>query len=263
MTSMKVNHFSKVLSMNMDCNVFMPDGLNDDEELKVMWLCHGGSGDENEWMYFSNALRLVDDYHIAIVMVNVNDSCYVDMAMGKKYGTYVGDELPKLIHSMFKRLSGRREDNYICGLSNGGYGCFLIGIKYREKFSAIGAFSAGDKADVIVKPHKGITPRIRMFGADNIVDTDYSMKYVAGKAAKEYMADPDNAVPLPRIYHACGEFDPWIDLNLLVKEYMTELDCKAYDYTYHEAPGCGHEWSFWEIELLNFVKYLGLEKYKE
>lgn len=261
MTSMKLNHFSRELGFNMDCNLLLPENVSDSEHLKVLWLCHGGSGDENQWLYYSSAIaQVVEDYHIGIVIVNANDSCFVDMPYWKQYGSYIGSELPQIIWSMFKCLSDKREDNYICGLSNGGYGCFITGLKYRENFSAIGAFSAGDKADSKPKPYKEGTmnPRVRMFGKEDISETEYSMKYLAKAVAGEYEKGDSN---IPRIYHACGSLDPWLDLNILVKECMEEIACPAYDYTYHQVDGLGHEWSFWDIEIIKFLEYVGIEKY--
>lgn len=253
MTSMKINHFSNVLSMNMDCRLLLPDSSGADEKLKVLWLCHGGSGDENEWLYYSTVASIPDEYHIAVVIVNANDSCFVDMPFGKNYGTYIGSELPDIMHQMFKCLSEKREDNFISGLSNGGYGCFIVGLKNRDRFAAIGAFSAGDKADAKPKPFKEgyMNPRVRMFGQENICDTEYSIKYLARKTACE-----DG--PKPRVYHACGGLDPWLDLNLMVKECFEGINCTEYDYVYHQIEGLGHEWRFWDIEIRNFLDYIGI-----
>lgn len=236
--------------MNTDCRVLLPDDITEGEKLKVLWLCHGGSGDENEWLYYSTAADLPDAYHIALVMVNADDSCFVDMPYGKDYGTYVGRELSDILQGMFSCLSARREDNFISGLSNGGYGCFIVGLKNCDRFAAIGAFSAGDKADAKPKPYAPGTmnPRVRMFGQEDIHDTEYSMKYLAKKVAAQKGVKP-------RIYHACGSLDPWLDLNLMVKDYMEKLSCPDFDYQYHQAEGLGHEWKFWDMEIRNFLEY--------
>lgn len=253
MNSMKINHFSNVLSMNMDARVLLPDEISAWEKLKVLWLCHGGSGDENEWLYYSTIAQLPDEKHIAIVIVNANDSCFVDMPYGNKYGTYIGKELPEILQKMFKCLSADRNDNYISGLSNGGYGCFIVGLKNRERFAAIGAFSAGDKADAVTKPFREgtLNPRIRMFGSEDIHNTEYSMKYLARKVAGE------NG-PKPRIYHACGSLNPWLHMNLLVRDCMEEINCPEYNYVYHQVKGLGHEWKFWDMEIRNFIDYIGI-----
>lgn len=254
MTSMKINHKSEQLGMSSDCRVLLPDNIEKGEKLKVLWLCHGGSGDEDEWLFHSTIAELMKTTRIAMVLVNANDSCFVDMPYWKNYGTYVGRELPEILWEMFPCLSDRREDNYISGLSNGGYGCMIVGLKNRDYFGAIGAFSAGDKADAKPKPYVQGTmnPRVRMFGQEDISETEYSIKYLARKVAAE-----DG--PKPRVYHACGGLDPWLDLNLMVKECFEGLDCPEYDYMYHQIDDLGHEWKFWDVEIRNFLDYLGME----
>ena len=251
MISFKLNIFSNVLGMNNDCRVLLPDNVGPEEKLPVLWLCHGGSGDENEWMYYSTMPELPNKERIAAVIVNANDSCFTDMAYGLKYATYLGKELPEILYRMFPHFSQKREDNWISGLSNGGYGCLLLGLSYPERFGAIGAFSAGDKADAkFAHAEPGvITPRIRMFGQEDIKDTPYSIRYLARRVSEERELKP-------RIYHACGSEDPWLDLNLLVKETMEELNDPAFDYVYDQIDGLAHEWKFWDEEIRRFLKYL-------
>ncbi len=252
MISVKLNLFSNVLQMNSDVRVLFPDDISDNEKLKVLWLCHGGSGDENDWLYNSTVAEFPDKYHISVVMVDAEDSCYVDMAYGRKFTQFLGSELPEILYGMFKHLSCQRDDNYICGLSNGGYGCFIVGLTYPERYSAIGAFSAGDKADVRYQEGEceGMSSRIRMFGKTDIKDTKYSIRYLARELSKRECAKP-------RVYHACGGKDPWLDLNLLVKETFEELDDKAFDYEYDKIDDLGHEWKFWDIEVRKFIGYIG------
>ena len=251
MISIKLNLFSNVLSMNNDVRILMPDRIQEDELLKVLWLCHGGSGDENEWLYYSTAAKLADEKRIAIVMVNANDSCFTDMVYGLSYMTYIGKELPEILYTMFPHFSSRREDNWISGLSNGGYGCLLIGLSFPDRYGAIGAFSAGDKADSRYQPasEKEITPRIRMFGKENIRDDSrFSIRALARKVS-------ESQAVRPRIYHACGSRDPWLDLNLLVRKTFEEINDPEYDYVYDEIEGVGHEWPFWDEELRRFLAY--------
>ena len=129
MAVMRFSHMSKVMMTLSECNIVLPDefvrsmadGLYSGDRLKVLWLCHGGSSDHYEWLYHTGLVDIVNQYGLAAVAVNGNDSCFVDMPYGMKYGTYLGEELPALIHNTFPFLSDKREDNYICGLSNGGY----------------------------------------------------------------------------------------------------------------------------------------------
>lgn len=258
MAVIRFSHHSRVLSSLMECNIVLPDvvfeaagvnkGTPEAEKLKVLWLCHGGSGDQNEWLYHADLIELSNRYHIGIVLVNANDSCFVDMPYGLRYGTYLGEELPRIVRNTFSLFSSAREDNLISGLSNGGYGCFYLGLKYPENYAAIGAFSAGDKADAVPKPFQEgqMNPRVRMFGAVDIHHTEYSIKHLARELAKTERVKP-------KIYHACGGKDPWLSMNLLVKQCFEEIDNADYAYVYHQMDEYGHEWKFWEQELNNFL----------
>ena len=251
MISVKLNLFSNVLSMHNDCRVLIPDGLKNGEQIPVLWLCHGGSGDEHEWLYYSSIATIPDERKLAVVIVNANDSCFTDMAYGLRYASYIGNELPDILFQMFPHFSSERNDNYISGLSNGGYGCLLIGLTYPERFGAIGAFSAGDKADAVYAESESdrITPRIRMFGQNDIRNTPYSIRFLARKVSEE-------GTLKPKIYHACGSEDPWLNLNLLVKETMESLNDPSFAYEYDQIEGLGHEWSFWNEEIRRFLNYI-------
>ena len=251
MISCKLNLFSNTLSIHSDCRILLPDGCHRDTKIPVLWLCHGGNGDENEWLYHSSIAEISDEAGIAAVLVNAEDSCFVDMVYGKRFSAWIGEELPQILYRMFPVMSSAREDNYICGLSNGGYGSLLIGLSYPERFGAVGAFSAGDKADARYVPAKDgeITPRIRIYGQEDIRDTRYSIRALARSVSF-------NSSMKPLIYHACGQEDPWLDLNILFKDTMTELNDPAFCYVYEEMEGYGHEWKFWDTSLRRFLDYL-------
>ena len=85
--------------------------------------------------------------YLAVILVNANQSCFVNMAEGPRYADYVGKELPDIMRRLLPCLSTKREDNWISGFSNGGYGCLHVGLRNLETFGAIGAYGAGDKAD--------------------------------------------------------------------------------------------------------------------
>lgn len=51
-------------------------------------------------------------------------------------------------------------------------------------------------------------------------NTDYSITHLA-----EVLAASER--PKPRIYHACGGQDPWLDMNLIVRKCFEDLACPA------------------------------------
>mgnify|MGYP005787536835 FL=1 len=257
MAVMNINLFSMMLRHSTDVTVVIPDEIKDNEELACVWLYHGGSGDHTEWLYHTSLVDEVNSRHFAAVLPNVNESCFVDMNIGNRYEGYVARELPSAIWQMFRCISSKREKNYVSGYSNGGYGCLHTALKYPEKFSKVGAFSAGDKADAVFLndgTEKSVN-RIRLFGDGDLHKNDYGLTYLADRLIEK------NG-PKLEIYHACGGKDPWLDMNHIVRDYFLEHG-KYFDYTYDEIESLGHEWKFWEIELKRFLDYAGLKEIQD
>ncbi|WP_079910900.1 alpha/beta hydrolase family protein [Paenibacillus sp. 32352] len=258
MALIETHFFSEVLGMEMTVNVVLPQEkspYSGDGKLKVLWLLHGGSGDESAWLRMGNAERYAMEYGLALIVPGGLNSCFTDMAHGGRFLTYLTVELPRILRHMFPRLSEAREDNLISGFSNGGYGCLKAGLARPDVFGAIGAFSAGDKTDVafINDGSRKAKDRIHLFGDGNMRGTENDLQYLGREALKK-------DIPLPKVYHACGSLDPWLDLNEIVRDFFQGLEGNPYQYEYHQAEGYGHTWEFWEMELGRFLGWLGLEK---
>lgn len=257
MALIETHLYSEVLGMEMEVNVVLPQEklpYSGDGKLKVVWLLHGGSGDSTAWLRMSSVERYAVENGVAVIVPGVMQSCSTDMVHGGRFFTYLTDELPQVLRHMFPRLSASREDNYIAGFSNGGYGCLKAGLGRPDLYAAIGAFSAGDKSDIafVNDGSQRARDRIELFGEGSIVDTDNDLKHLGREALRK-------GSPLPRVYHACGSLDPWLDLNEIVRDFFLSLEGNPYHYCYHEAEGHGHTWEFWELELVRFFSWIGLE----
>ena len=251
MAVMDINVFSVMLRHGMDVTVVLPDDIDDEEQLKCVWLYHGGSGDNTEWLYHTALVDTVEKRHFAAVLPNVDESCFVNMNIGDKYESYVGKELFNIIMNMFPCLSDKRENNYVSGFSNGGYGCLHIALKYPEKYGTVGAFSAGDKADseFLNDGSEKSIRRIELYGDGDLHKTEYGITYQADRLIEQKSVKPE-------IYHACGELGPWIDMNHILRDYfMSHIE---YNYVYDEIEKIGHEWKFWREELKRFLVFTGL-----
>lgn len=255
MSVINADIFSESLNHNMEITVVLPDVINGEEQLKCLWLYHGGSGDHVDWLYHAPLVEYVNERHFAIVLPNVNESCFIDMNIGNKYGTYVAKELPSIIWNMFRCISDKREDNYVSGFSNGGYGCLHTALKYPEMYSIVGAFSAGDKADAefLNDGSEKSLNRIRLYGEGDLHKNEYGLTFLADKLINSGYTKNE----VPKIYHACGSLDPWLSMNHIVRDYFIEHN-KYFDYTYDEMENLGHEWKFWNEELIRFMDFAGL-----
>lgn len=257
MALIETHFFSEVLGMEMEVNVILPQEkqpYTGDGKLKVLWLLHGGSGDATAWQRMSGIERYALEYGIAVVIPGMMQSCGADMEHGGRFFTYLADELPGILRHLFPRLSGEREDNYISGFSNGGYGCFRAGLARPDRYAAIGALSAGDKTDVpfVNDGSPKAKERIMLFGDGPMRGTTNDLQHLAREGLKP-------GGPVPGVYHACGSLDPWLDLNVILKGFFEGLEGNPYAYVYHEAEGHGHTWEFWDMEILRFFDYLKLE----
>ena len=66
--------------------------------------------------------------------------CDSDLS-GDYYARFIGQELVEFTRATFNP-STRREDTYIAGLSMGGFGALVNGLRNMDTFSHIAAFSA-------------------------------------------------------------------------------------------------------------------------
>lgn len=257
MAVFKTNVFSMFLKQNMDVTIILPEGLKEGEKLKTIWLYHGSSGDHTGWLYHTKIVEYVKEYHFAVVLPNVHESCFVDMNIGRKYGSYVGKELVSTIQQMFPVMSAERKDNYVSGFSNGGYGCLHVALSNPDTFSVVGAFSAGDKADSDFANDGSAKSigRIRLFGSGDLNENAYGLKYLAQKLI-------DENLQRPIIYHACGSEDPWLDKNEILRDFFLAHG-EQFDYTYDQIEGAGHTWEFWEEEFVRFLHFLGMKGMEE
>ncbi len=263
MALVKVNFGSRVLGMDVTCDVILPQkatrliGMETAEReggTPVLWLLHGASDDETIWQRRTSIERYAAPLGLAVVMPGVQLSSYADMAHGGKYYTFVSKELPEVMHAFFG-FSMKREDNFIAGLSMGGAGCMKIGLANPEKYAAIGCMSAGitNRAPTKRRPKDARAAKRQemTYGNRNLVGTEEDPEY----QAKSIIAE---GKPIPRIYHTCGASDFLTERAHYTRDFFLSFEGNPFDYTYEEDPGA-HTWEYWDEHIQHFLKFIGLE----
>ncbi len=206
----------------------------------TLYLLHGKTDDAHTWLYRSNIERYALTRGLAVVMPDAGLSNYINMANGKNYFDFISDELPKLMNEMF-RLSFRREDTFVGGVSMGGYGALRCALLRSERYAgciAIGAMCDIEQ-QILSDCQKGDEPLWRGILGE---------KLTVPKSLDIYrlVADNRNFVNIcPKFYIACGKNDRYFDQNLRLKDVF---DQNRVDYTFEQA-GAGHDWSFWDIAI--------------
>jgi S-formylglutathione hydrolase FrmB len=157
----------------------------------------------------------------------------------KLHYDFVANELPQRIEEIFK-VSTKREDKYIAGLSMGGYGALKIALKETDIFCAAAGLSSA--ADIKTELFKGHLSGI-LNGKTNVIEDDDLYNLVKKK---------ENDVNKPRLYMWCGTEDFLYEDNIKFKEYMKNFN---YDFTYRESEG-NHSWEYWDTQIVEVIKWM-------
>jgi putative tributyrin esterase len=146
MAFIQCDFYSETLQLSTTMNVILPRQTRSQIEKgstrrhPTLLLLHGLSDDHTMWVRQTSIERYAAQYGLAVIMPAVQRSFYQDMAYGLKYWTFISEELPQLARSFFP-LSAKREDNFVAGLSMGGFGAFKLALNYPEKFAAAASLS--------------------------------------------------------------------------------------------------------------------------
>ncbi len=265
MALVQVNFISKMLSRTVTFNAIIPlDKISFGEEevveakpLKTLYLLHGAFGNYTDYLSGTRIQRWAEEHNLAVIMPSGENQFYVDKpSRGENYGAYVADELVEFTRKMFP-LSHKKEDTFIAGLSMGGYGALINGLKYHETFSRIGAFSPGLMIDDIASRSEllSVTGWSMDFydnafgGIDTIKNSDKDYYYLIDQLI-------ENKKEIPKIYLPIGKDDFLLES---VRGFKSFVDKREVPLTYIEDDG-GHEWDFWDKYVKNYLEWLPLEE---
>lgn len=242
MAWIQMNHYADTLGMHVRCNVLLPvkDYWKDDTRpYPVLWLLHGAFGNCDDWMRFTALERYAAEKGLMAVMPSGQNSSYMDMQHGGRYYTYITKELKEKVARMFP-ASTRREDNYLCGLSMGGWGSMMIGMANPRQYSAIGCLSAGIDFVEHILPDS------------LILDGKCPLYQDVRRNARRIAAGEE---PKVRVYMAMGAEDPLLKDARRARGFFEGFPEETFDFTYVEAPGT-HNWPFWEEQLKAYLNWL-------
>jgi S-formylglutathione hydrolase FrmB len=185
-------------------------------------------------------------------MPAVHRSFYTDMTNGYKYWTYVSEEVPARAREMFP-LSGKREENFVAGLSMGGYGAFKMALRHPDRFAAAASLSGA--LDVAGMAKNADDPDWKtelstIFGDLNKVGgSDNDLFHLAAQVAQSDQ-------PKPKLFQWCGTEDFLYESNVKFRNFVQKLPL---DLTYSDGPG-DHTWGYWDVQIQNVLAWLPLKQ---
>lgn len=239
MAYLQCSFYSRTLEMETGVNVILP-AEGELSRTKVVYLLHGLSDNYTCWQRYSSVERFANAAKVAVIMPEVQRSFYCDTVSGMAYFRYISQELPQLCRHYFS-LSTDREDNYIMGLSMGGFGALKCALTYPERYAGCGSFSGA----------------LRM--EDEILRNVLKQEELASLVGESCKAGPENdlfrlaseARQLPDIYLSCGEQDRLYPMSMAFAGHLKKLGVR---HRFDHRPGT-HSWAFWDQSLQDCFTY--------
>jgi len=187
----------------------------------VVYLLHGGTQNHTAFPARPWFTRDASERRMIVVMPYLQPLLFNERnGQPAPIEEFLGRELPAYIDANYRTVTDRRA-RAIGGISMGGYGATLIGLKRPELFGAVGAISAalstgrrpGDVANLIA----ALTPETS-----------------------------------PYFFIACGVADSVLPAS---RELSAQLRGRQIRSELHEVPG-GHSWEVWDPEVKAFFDSL-------
>jgi putative tributyrin esterase len=252
---MRCDFFSDVLGLSTSMTVILPQATSTQigmtgrargTDPPVLYLLHGLSDDDTIWLRRTSIERYVAPLGLAVVMPQVHRSRYTDEVHGNRYWTFLSEELPELVHR-FYRLSSRREDTFVAGLSMGGYGALKWALNAPERFAAAASLSGAlDIAHRDFHTPAQVRMKDQIYGDEPIEGTLNDLLWLLDGV------DPSTA---PGLYVSCGTEDELIEEN---RRFVEAARHNGIPLTVDFGPGA-HEWAYWDTKIQDVLAWLPLE----
>jgi putative tributyrin esterase len=234
--------FDPVSSAQTLDDIYAPE-----EKFKTLYLLHGAFSDASSWSLHSRMEAYAEQQRLAVVMPSVGNSFYADLLHGPAYWTFISEELPRFVRAAFP-LSDKREDNFVAGVSMGGYGALKLALNKPESFAA--AISLSGVLDIVTVMEKPIHP---VFDVDEYFGGFDKLKGGSNDLFAQLQKLKRQDVSIPRLYMACGLEDSLYEMNTKFRDFA---NANSIPLTYEEGSG-GHTWDFWDHYIRRSMEWLG------
>lgn len=246
-TQVKEQYFSTTTNKNRNVIVLLPAGYTEEKKYPVLYLFHGGMGDENDWMG-GNVLYMIGNMVASgeakeMIIVLPNCRCREDDSVPTgngfapehvqsfdRFRDDFRDNLMPYIEENYSVATGR-ENTAVAGFSMGGRVSLNIGVSLVDRVGYTGAFS----------PAYGIFP----YTNNGLTEE--------GLYTEETFTLPEEYNNHTFILINTGNQD-----NMVSGEparYHEALEKNGIYHTFYTRDG-GHDWPVWRNGFYNFAKYL-------
>ena len=235
--------------------VYLPPGYDSGRlRYPVLYLLHGGGGDEADWVSFGHIQAMLDAAYgadrrhalIAVMPDGTDAQWYDSYDQSLLNERYVLDYVMPYVERHFRTIADRR-GRAIDGLSDGGYGSMLLAAKAPDRFVAAGSMSGNVGARAMSGLGRPLVP-----GAPPLQEAS---AYYQGNVPA-YLASNLDAVDLTVDWGATCSKDVSADLcatwafeqsfrfdNQYLRDQLNSVHHRG-AFEYRETEG-SHAWRWW------------------
>lgn len=220
-------------------HVVLPNQIDPKNKLQVLWLLHGLGDNGSGWIRKTNLEVLTKYTNLAVITPEMNRSFYMNMANGLPYWDYLTKEVIPEMRKLLP-LSTKWSDNFVGGVSMGGFGALKLAFTHPDWFSAVIPMSP--VVDLTTLPK--MMPDFRAI-FDGALPDRY-LQHLAEAAPKE-------ALRKLRFYYLMGDQDEMKPESDAFAAYLNNR--LGLNVTYQTEPG-GHDWLYWQKILPDVLTWL-------
>lgn len=252
MTVMSMEYLSKNMMRRVNVQIILPhEEMHPDRAVappwKTLYFLHGMTESASSVLRTVQLTAMASRYGIAIVMPDGNNSFYMNDANRKElYEDYVADELVSVTRKLLP-LSNQKEDTWVGGISMGGFGACMIGLRHTDIFSRIAVLSPAvqlyDMADQNCLPMDMLDD---IFGNRETYLKEYDPYSLIERREK-------NGQKVPEIFMRCGKEDRLA--YEVCHAFNKKMENARISFDYREGSG-EHNFWYWNEQLSDMMEFL-------
>ncbi|HPO66619.1 MAG TPA: alpha/beta hydrolase family protein [Bacteroidales bacterium] len=251
---------SKILSRPVKYSIYLPEDYDySQRSYPVLYLLHGYTDDETAWVQFGEIGRIADEAiqsgeaaPLIIVMPDAGVSFYIN-AYNEKQGfeDMFFNELIPTIEKKY-RIRSKKEFRAVAGLSMGGYGTLVYGLKHPEMFAAAAPLSAAVFTDneAYNNLKNNTVGLANIFGP--LVNDSLPAYFKQNSPLNLVKTLPKEKIESVRWYIDCGDKDFLIAGNCYLHLAMRERDIK-HEFRVRNGE---HNWTYWRTAMPEVLKFI-------
>ncbi len=231
MAYFRMNTWSNNLKYQTELNVYIPDSLDLSEEQDVFLGFHGLCGNHTDFEKY-NIEKYAEENKFVLVFPSTHNSYYLNTKTGEKFSDYVGVEIFDILRNTF---GIKVKNKCVIGISMGGYGAVMIGLKYKFDFIA------NLSGSVIIENRVKNTDDDRFYNIFDEVTDDIKLTELIGKYQPK------------KLYTYCGTNDFLWEDNKYFNEFVLKY-CKDNKIVIDDGD---HSFDCWFNQFEQIFKYYG------